>query len=664
MKRTFTLVYASQTGQSKAIAEQIYDLASKNGFESNLYSIDDFYTQFKFNEIKVPVVFVISTTGDGEVPETAVKCYHKLKSKDVPEHFLNFNYALLGLGDSNYAQFCNGPKLFHKIFQQLGAKCFYGPSWADDGTGLEVEVEPFIEGLWSALDKQIKQMNEVVDHLSNQLAATDLNLKSDVKDFETPLSGIELTVPQLSDQHLFIEYLNESQTTTTTRTDGATDANNNNQEEEQFLKHYHQNNLYQAKVVDKKVLTATDAVKTCISLSFVSVPVPVDSAKEPFQYEPGHSIDVVCPNDDREIEMLFKRLNIKNGHEPIKFKISNSKKAGANLAKLTDDLSYVSLYFVFKYCIDIRNGSLKKALLRMLAEWCDNEKEKRRLLELCSKEGTQQYQELIKANAFSLVDLLNTFQSCKPPIDLLVQMLSSLQSRAYSLCTCTSDSSMEIMFNMVQFDSMESRTYERLGVGTGYLSKLNKNDKFYFIKRTHQNFVLPETCNQSPLIMIGPGTGLAPYLSFLKYKKVNLDKFKQDDKYPDWWLLYGCRDPTKDFLYKSELCDDYAKDPNLLTKFRVAYSRYSSTTKESEYHEASTKYVQDIIKKNSKDLVDLIVNKNAYFYVCGDARNMAKDVFSCLVNCIESECKETIKDANKYIFEMMSAKRYRQDIWN
>lgn len=158
--KRIVIVYATQTGQSKCIAESLHDLAIKHNFEPELYDIADHDKKFTFESVKCPLVFVCSTTGDGETPESSRKTYSKLKrvSKDA-KILSNLNYALLGLGDSNYSQFCNGPKLFHKRFQDLGATCFYGPFWADDGIGMELEVEPFKEGLWNAINDVLGNNN-------------------------------------------------------------------------------------------------------------------------------------------------------------------------------------------------------------------------------------------------------------------------------------------------------------------------------------------------------------------------------------------------------------------------------------------------------------------------------------------------------------------------
>jgi flavodoxin len=98
-KSSFTIIYASQTGQAKSIAENIYDLACANKTKASLYCMSDYETSFELNKIHEPVVFVISTTGDGETPETATKCFSRLKSKTLSKTYLeNLHYALLGLG--------------------------------------------------------------------------------------------------------------------------------------------------------------------------------------------------------------------------------------------------------------------------------------------------------------------------------------------------------------------------------------------------------------------------------------------------------------------------------------------------------------------------------------------------------------------------------------
>ena len=100
-KNQFSIIYASQTGQAKAIAESLFDLAQSKDFLVKIFCMSKFDKEFRLNELNEPVVFITSTTGDGEQPETATKCWNKLKrlnSKNNPNHLSNLKFALLGLG--------------------------------------------------------------------------------------------------------------------------------------------------------------------------------------------------------------------------------------------------------------------------------------------------------------------------------------------------------------------------------------------------------------------------------------------------------------------------------------------------------------------------------------------------------------------------------------
>jgi methionine synthase reductase len=637
MKNEITIIYASQTGQAKAIAESIFDLASKHDSKANIYCISKYDKEFKLNELTEPVIFISSTTGDGETPETALKCWNRLKrlnSEKDSNYLKNLNYALLGLGDTNYAQFANGPKLFHNKFKELGANCFFGPFYADDGTDLEIVVEPFKKDVWNAL-KNFKN-NKPVDDLKQQVE----NLT------------IEYTLPILSEKHLIVEF-------TTEKVNSLFTVN-------LFLNYHLLNDLFEAKVTENKILTSKDSIKTCHSLKFevkelhTIVETKVNDVK--FEYEPGYSANVIVPNDKQEVIDLLKRLDCSSIYEKIFIKSTNAttKKTGLSLSELSikNDLNMFNL---FTYCLDIRSGSIKKALIRMLAEYCSSKSDQLKLYELCSKEGSNLFQTEIKENSLSLLDLLNRFSSCKPPIEYLIQLLSPLQARAYSFCSADSKE-MEIIFNLVKFEKENGRSYPRNGVATGYLSNLEVNQSIYFFKRKIQNFTFPNLLiNPKPLIMIGPGTGLAPFISFLR----SILNANELNFLANVWLFYGCRDPNKDFLFKNELLNIYSKSLNHLS---ISFSRTNSDQiledlELSKFYILNSKYVHDSLRYYSNDVSKLIYEQDAYVYLCGDATNMSKDVTSCLAECLSKTYDLKLEDSNKYLLEMMKNKRFKQDIW-
>jgi sulfite reductase alpha subunit-like flavoprotein len=158
--------------------------------------------------------------------------------------------------------------------------------------------------------------------------------------------------------------------------------------------------------------------------------------------------------------------------------------------------------------------------------------------------------------------------------------------------------------------------------------------------------------------MIGPGTGLAPFISFLR-------SLNNTTTQAPLWLFYGCRHPDHDWLFKNELLGSLRP---LLTKLSVSFSRHkcdetTATTLGFDYTPGGSKYVQDAIRHYSKEIVELINVKNASVYVCGDAKNMAKDVHACLGELLRVELNLSELEANKYLTDLVKAKRYKQDIW-
>lgn len=152
----FLLLYASQRGQAKAIAENICEQALAHGFSADLHCVSESDT-YSLKTETAPLVVVVSTTGSGDPPDTARKFVKEIQDKTLPpDTFAHLRYGLLGLGDSEYTFFCNGGKVIDKRLQELGAQHFYDTGHADDCVGLELVVEPWIAGLWAALTKHFR----------------------------------------------------------------------------------------------------------------------------------------------------------------------------------------------------------------------------------------------------------------------------------------------------------------------------------------------------------------------------------------------------------------------------------------------------------------------------------------------------------------------------
>lgn len=181
-----------------------------------------------------------------------------------------------------------------------------------------------------------------------------------------------------------------------------------------------------------------------------------------------------------------------------------------------------------------------------------------------------------------------------------------------------------------------------------------------------------EDDEKKPLILIGPGTGIAPYVSYLrqlKHKATDSGALCCPGR--RLWLFFGCRRPDWDWLFREELCGG-GGDGELkshLDKFSVSFSRLESTDQvpadlsDRIATVSGCKYVQDLLRHYAAEIVRLIDTENALVYVCGDAKNMAKDVQSCLSECLQKHLQIDADQASKYLNDMIKSKRYKQDIW-
>ncbi|XP_061043630.1 methionine synthase reductase [Eubalaena glacialis] len=696
--RRFLLLYASQQGQAQAIAEDISEKAVAYGFSADLHCISESH-KYDLKTERAPLVVVVSTTGNGDPPDTARKFVKAIQDKTLPGDFLaHLWYGLLGLGDSEYTYFCNGGKIIDKRFQELGAQRFYDTGHADDCVGLELVVEPWINGLWAALAKHFllsrgkEEMNGTLTMASNASRRTDpvtpelLHIESQVgllrlddsrrkdaevleqnavnrgqsntliADFEPsltcsipPLSQASLNIPALPPEYLQV-HLEESF----------------GQEESQAPV-TSVDPIFHVPISKAVQLTMNDAIKTTLLIE-------LDISKTDFSYQPGDAFNVICPNSDSEVQHLLQRLQLTDRREHcviLNIK-ADTKKKGAALPQHIPEKC--SLQFLLTWCLEIR-AVPKKAFLRALVDHAGDGAEKRRLQELCSRQGAADYNRFVRDSRACLLDLLLAFPSCQPPLGLLLEHLPKLQPRPYS---CASSSlfhpgKLHFIFNIVEFWSDTTAVALRKGVCTGWLAALVESvlqpnthasqadgekalaPEISISPRATNFFHLPNDLSV-PIIMVGPGTGIAPFIGFLQHRE-KLREHHPDGHFGAMWLFFGCRHKDRDYLFREEL--RHFLKCGILTHLKVSFSRDAPVGEE----EAPAKYVQDSIQRHSKQVARVLLQENGHVYVCGDAKNMAKDVNDVLVEIISKEVGVEKLEAMKTLATLKEEKRYLQDIW-
>jgi len=713
-KQRYLLVYGSETGQAKAIAEDIADKSSAHGLVADLRCADAVDKEFRLVDESL-LVLVCSTTGEGEPPNNAAKMLRRLRNKSLkPDHLAHLRYTILGLGDTNYTNFCQCPKDFHQRLQSLGAQTFYAPGWADDGIGLDVVCDPWIEGLWPALQKE---------------AATDAKTKCDAEEQQQQQRGEtsgggktpkEMTLPQnvAASSSVVSSATSTSATATSASTRPSTASLTQSvaplcdaglsvpAESPSFLTVEWQRNsapnedapihnglpfpsatseIFQVPVQKCWRLTTDDAVKTALDVCVGTSGTPLE------HFRPGDAFAIVVRNPEREVDALLRRLfpdeEIETpGGADIPFSLSllqNTAKVKAEVPPFIP--SNVTPRYLFENLLDIRSVP-KKGFLRTLAQFCGDEGEKRRLLELSSKQGAKDYDAFVRQPCLGFVDILLAFPSANPPLQRIIENVPRLQARSYSISSsplrCPGRA--HFVFNVVEYETAEDSPLGKVrrGICTGMLDEMTKQQqstdppsfddewadlapltlsdstplRLSVFTRPNPWFLHPDDDLTRPLMMVGPGTGLAPFLGFLQHREKLMERLGVSPlDVGETWLFYGCRHQNRDFLYKSEL--ERLKCCGVLTHLELSFSRDDAS------ESASPKYVQHRVLQKAEDVRKLLHHPKSMLYICGDARNMARNVNDTLIEVLVGEDEMTKMAAMKHLADMREQKRYLQDVW-
>jgi len=226
-----------------------------------------------------------------------------------------------------------------------------------------------------------------------------------------------------------------------------------------------------------------------------------------------------------------------------------------------------------------------------------------------------------------------------------VKLLRKLQPRLYSIAS-SQKAHAEAVHLTIAVVRYESHGRQRKGVASTFLAeRIGENDRVPVFVHVAKGFRLPEDGN-TPIIMVGPGTGVAPFRAYLQDRKATGARGKN-------WLFFGEQRAKSDFLYEEEFKAFQAD--GLLTRFDTAFSR----------DQAHKIYVQNkmLEEQNAAEIWKWINEEGAHFFVCGDASRMAKDVDAALHKIIEQQGGKTPEEAAAYVEDLKKTKRYKRDVY-
>ena len=617
---TVIVTYASQTGTAAEVAKNIGSGIESEGIKSKVVPMNELGLVGDLSKEKTPVmIWVASSTGDGEAPDNATKFYNDLRNKSRNDvgTLQGIRFTGLGLGDSNYTRFMHVPRVVKNRFLELGATEFHPCVEADEVDGIEDIIDAWVEKLLPAVKAVVKPEG---DAKPGRVAAQELPL---------PACGVEVL------------WIDEKDASGYDEVEQGGDG-----------REISASSPFLAPISDARYLTteASDADRRVVHVQF-------DLAGSGIEYRPGDSLGVLPENDPVLVDALLKHTGL-DGSKWFAL-MPRDRGAAASSQKPLQHIKWpCSVRDALLHGVEL-TGPPKKSLLRVLAEHCGDEAEKANLMRLCSREGRQEYLESVVKSRRAAIDVILDNPSCKPPLAALLDALPPLAPRMYSISSSPQagqgPDKAEVAFTAVEYETVSGE--KRKGVATWWLEgkALRRTDgdapKVPLYLRKGGAFSPPASL-EVPWIMIGPGTGVTPFRGFLQQRRTALAATNATDT-AECWLFFGCRDKSKDYLYGDEL-DAFAKD-GTLTKICVAESRKDPGTKV---------YVQDLMRQHSRRLRELIVDQDAFIFVCGDGHGMAKDVHGALVDIIRSGNDVDAKEADDMLAGMTREARYVKDVWS
>lgn len=334
-------------------------------------------------------------------------------------------------------------------------------------------------------------------------------------------------------------------------------------------------------------------------------------------FEPGDSLGIYPDNDPALVELLLNELKW-NPEESVTIK--------------SGDVRPLNKALVSYYEITV----LSKLLLEKISKLSDN----KALQGLLSPGNERKINEYMKGR--DLLDLVRDFGPWGGSAQEFVSVLRKIPARLYSIASSLTANPDEVHLTIgaVRY---EVNDRQRNGVCSIFASeRVQPGDRLQVFIQHNENYKLPQNPDV-PIIMVGSGTGVAPFRSFMQEREEIGAEGKS-------WLFFGDRHFVSDFLYQTDW-QSWLKS-GVLAKMDVAFSR----------DQKEKVYVQHRMLKHSKELFEWL-EEGAYFYICGDEKNMAHDVHNALLEVIEKEGRMTHEQAVEYLTNLQQQKRYQRDVY-
>ncbi|KIZ02441.1 NADPH-cytochrome P450 reductase [Monoraphidium neglectum] len=574
-KPAVRILYGTQTGTAERFSKQLgNELRRKYGDSTSIEVIDieNYKAERRLPKERL-VLFLMATYGDGEPTDNAADFYSWISSEaeavenGEKEPFLEeVAYGVFGLGNKQYEHFNAVGKRMEKAMNTLGASAVVRRGDGDDDECIDDDFDKWSAELFAAL--------EASSHLVGAASAAGVEAVPEV----APEYEVEILEGPVAKSAMAAPFRSGSGTSAASP----------------FI----------ATISEVRELHTAASDRSC-----VHVEIDISGAKG-LSYATGDHVAIYAENSPEVVEEVAGLLGL-----PLDtvFKLAKPEDGSSSLAEPLP--GPITLRDALAYFADVLSSPHKGNLVALAAAAADGE-ERAKLLRLAGPQGKAEYQEYVAKPHRSLLEVMREHPSAKPGLGLFFGSVAPrLQPRFYSISSSGTrhPTSVHVTCAVVRDVMPTGRVHA--GVCSSWLAKAAVGTEVpVFIRHSH--FRLPED-GHAPVIMVGPGTGLAPFRGFLQ---AELRGFEES---------------------------------GALGSLHVAFSREGSTKD----------YVQHHLAREGARVWELLRKPGACFYVCGDAKAMAKDVHRALIEVVSRHGAMSGTKAEMWVKEFTDSGRYMRDVW-
>lgn len=610
------VLYGSETGTAQDVAEFVQQRAfNRHLTDTQVSAMDEFPVAQLLPQYSI-VVFVASTTGNGEAPENMRRSWRSLLRKTLGSQWLaGVRVAVFGLGDSSYAKYNAVARRLQARLLQLGALELIDRGLGDDqhAYGYFGALNPWMEKLWTA----VLQLHPLPEGFTVDDSPKPIEPRYSVTVHGAGVREVQeakLLTPRTGESRFYAP-----PSTTVGREKG----------------------IYLAPVVVNKRITADDWGQDVRHFEFdiSEASCAVEATEPPFK---AGDIAVVYPENVTGVDDMLKYVKL-DGDTVISIYAAD----GSKQFDLPSPISIRDLFAKYVAILEIP----RRSFFEKLSLFAANEEEKEKLEELASAEGVDLLYEYCIREKKTYAEVLIDFPSVDVPLTILLQLIPRQQPRSYSISSSALLHPGRVHLTVAIVDFLTPYKRRRTGICSSFFQSLDSPKEQKCVPMWIKKGLFEPPSLDRDVLLIGPGTGLASMRAIVQERQF-LRKQARENSLGATYLYFGCRHESKDFLYGDELRGLVTTGD--LTELHTAFSR-------DQEHKI---YVQTRLAENKEAIFDFIMNGEGSIYIAGSAKRMPTDVYEVLRDILRSVGNIPLLTAEKVMKTLARKKRYVVESWS